>query len=697
MHQTDRKSPAVWLLRLAASAAVAIVAMLLVGPPTEAAAAEPHETIRWEYYTTTVSIEASPRCLFDNGHFRYVVDNLGADAVEATLVVTPLEGQPELRPVVRTIGATEAANLAIAGRPDGRYRTEILVAGRPAMLRYVDVHCDQSADTVTSVALPESCADDDGTLFPPNYWVRVMGSPEWEIHLHGTLLAEHKPGSAGDPDRLVPANIGATARDLVVMRGTRVLASTSLGSAVQCLPGVDTTVVNNELNVVKINGCWSNDGTVGLRLRNDSRSNRDYEVRTTLAALDDGSETDQVAVLSPQRTKDHLFFANPDGLYQLSWHVDGELAGARFLRVACDPPTGSQPETVEVRQSCANGIGQIEVQINNRSITTRTYAIHIGTSIGTVEAASNGFTTHSETIGNGTHEIRVVDQQSNAILASGPVTVECEAAPGAGPAPADGSLNWRCLRGNGYFFADMEAVTAGDYRLQITGRTNHNKTATIDAGQRKRIAVSGRPDGTYTAQVLHENQTLLSETFTVTCDDNERHVVVMSHTCAANDLGVVIARIVAADPGEFTLRIEGRAPLPDRTTTIEDRGRIARSGRPDGAYQAYVLADGVEIAAMVFESRCQADAREQEVTISWRCVTSTGLGFISADVMASSTGSYALRIDGRTSLPDRVVQIAGGEYARIARSGRPPGGYSVTVLFNGTPIASEEFVLVCGS
>ncbi len=163
---------------------------------------------------------------------------------------------------------------------------------------------------------------------------------------------------------------------------------------------------------------------------------------------------------------------------------------------------------------------------------------------------------------------------------------------GGGTPSAEVDIVSSCLAGNGR--VDLNIVNnqtaSAVYRFEFQGLSARQTTVAFEDWGR--MPITGRPAGTYTAEVQRDGQTILTENLTINCNAMAPTVstpeVTILNACRNNN-GYVLFELVnpTASTRPYVIQFDG---VPNRSTSAAPFGQTVRAttGRPDGTYNYLV-------------------------------------------------------------------------------------------------------------
>ena len=165
-----------------------------------------------------------------------------------------------------------------------------------------------------------------------------------------------------------------------------------------------------------------------------------------------------------------------------------------------------------------------------------------------------------------------------------------------------------CLAGSGRF--DVNVVNTNTalstYTFNLQGQSP--RTRIVGFENWGRMPITGRPPGSYNAEVLRDGVSILSDTIEIDCTAQEPPVsspeVTIVNACVASN-GFVLFQMVnpTSSLRPYVIEFDG---VRNRSTTAAAFGQAVRgtSGRPDGVYAYRVRTGSTTISAGAVEVDC---------------------------------------------------------------------------------------------
>lgn len=176
------------------------------------------------------------------------------------------------------------------------------------------------------------------------------------------------------------------------------------------------------------------------------------------------------------------------------------------------------------------------------------------------------------------------------------------------PASADVELVSTCLAGNGRVDHNIVNTTGADAVYRVEFGALSAREFEVAAGDWRRQAITGRPDGQHQVVVKRNGETIIDEMIVVACDGPDNEIdepeVQIMNACR-NGFGYVLFQFANLTDEARGWVIEWE-DLPNRSTSAPARAGSVKAvtGRPNGAYNAKVRVGAAYVADMTIEVNC---------------------------------------------------------------------------------------------
>lgn len=344
------------------------------------------------------------------------------------------------------------------------------------------------------------------------------------------------------------------------------------------------------------------------------------------------------------------------------------------------------PLEFDVTATCVSGVGRVTLTATNANDLELALGFFLD-DVAQVAIAEPGETSSTSITGrmDGSYQYEILDLQDDEQV-TGLVMVDCIETP-PGPAVV---AQIDCIDEAGVVRLNLVAGATGSDFDVVVGQVF--RSVFIAANEEAVMSIFGRADGIYDYTVTADFGELERGTVEVDCvPEPAESAAVISVSCGSNSLsaGVIAAVVTASGAGavEFVLQVTGLADITQLVAAGETTA-LRRTGRPNGAYDVVVLADGVILASETVEVRCGPDG--PGFVVSSTCVGDRGLITIEMIGHPEIDLVFKMSVEG---LETRSFAVRAGTTAVDRRSGRPNGLYHVEYEYRNF----EEFGRTFGS
>lgn len=250
-----------------------------------------------------------------------------------------------------------------------------------------------------------------------------------------------------------------------------------------------------------------------------------------------------------------------------------------------------------------------------------------------------------------------------------------------------------CLSENGRVDVDIINTNASSVDISVTITGLQPRLRTVPGASTQRLSITGRPDRSYDLIVESSGETILADSFDVSCDPPPTAVRVASDCVSGNGRVSVSLTNIEAAAGLYSVTVGSLRP---RQLTIQPglSGRATVTGRPDGSLLVTVVRNGRTIESATVDIACDAQLPAGvEVVIASGCVAENGFFHIDVQNRTGAEAVYEILVSG---LQPRSKTVAADRTARFIVTGRPDGRYDIVVSRAGTAIGGERgLIIIC--